>query len=70
MTKELKSKLSLMTDTYLRMNNDGVLKQLPSDVQTLMWQMASAIQDAICADSRAKAKARMTREENKWWRTR
>ena len=70
MTKELKVKLSEMTSDYLKMYNNGVVAQLPQEVQGLMYRMASAIQDAICADSRAKLKAHQTRIDNEYWRTR
>ena len=69
MTKELKEKWSAITAEYCRMVNDGTRDKLPYNVQELIHKMASAMQDAICADSRAKMKAQLTRNENKYWRT-
>lgn len=68
MTKELKAQWSAITAEYCRMVNDGTRDKLPSNVQVLMHKMASAMQDAICADSRAKMKAQLTRNENNYWR--
>lgn len=70
MTKELKAKWCELTGRYCAMVNDGTCDKLPYEVQVLMHEMASAMQDAVCADSRAKMKARETREDNKYWRTR
>ena len=69
MTKELKAQWSAITAEYCGMVNDGTRDKLPNNVQVLMHKMASAMQDAICADSRTKMKAQMTRNENKFWRT-
>lgn len=69
MTKELKAKWSQLTSRYCAMVNDGTRDRLPYEVQVLMHEMASAMQDAICADSRAKMKARITRSNNNYFRT-
>lgn len=69
MTKELKTKWSQITSRYLQMYNNRTLQTLPMDVQQLMWELASAMQDAICADSLSKARAKQTRNERKFWRT-
>lgn len=66
MTKELKAQWSAMTAEYCGMVNDGTRDKLPYNVQVLMHKMASAMQDAICADSRAKMKAHMTRVFNNY----
>lgn len=70
MTKEVKAKWSQLTSRYCAMANDGTRDLLPHEVQVLMHEMATAMQDAICADSRAKMKAHQTRVENAYWRTR
>lgn len=70
MTKELKRKWSEITMEYLQLNNAGRLEALPYDVKSLLWRMASEMQEAICADSRAKLKAHQTRVDNAYWRTR
>ena len=69
MTKETKAKWSQLTERYLAMTNDGTRDRLPYEVQVLMHEMAMQMQDAICADSRAKAKARITRSNNNYFRT-
>lgn len=70
MTKEVKAKWNQITGMYCIMKNDGTCDRLPHEVQVLMHEMASAMQDAICADSRAKMKAHQTRVDNAYWRTR
>ena len=69
MTKETKAKWNQLTNRYLAMVNDGTRNRLPYEVQVLMHEMATAMQDAICADSRAKMKARITRNNNNYFRT-
>lgn len=69
MTKEIKAQWSQITAEYCKMVTDGTRDKLPHDVQVLMHKMASAMQDAICADSRAKMKARITRNNNNYFRT-
>lgn len=69
MTKETKAKWNQITGMYLVMKKDGTCDRLPCEVQVLMHEMASAMQDAICADSRAKMKARITRNNNNYFRT-
>lgn len=70
MTKELKQKWIEITTEYRRMYNAGSLEELPYDVKSLLWRMFSEMDDAICADSRAKLKAHQTRVDNAYWRTR
>ena len=70
MTKETKAKWSRMTERYLAMTNDGTRDRLPYEVQVLMHEMAMAMQDAICADTRAKMRAHQTRVDNQYFRYR
>ena len=70
MTKETKAKWSAITGDYLKMYDAGEIAKLPYQIQSLLYRMASEMQEAICADSRAKIKALETRRDNAYWGTR